>query len=187
MKKLTLIGGAPVTGKTTLFRKIARKDGAVELSSDSIRSWMKQLTQPDEYPGLFYTDNMTAEQFYEKYKTPQSVVEGEVKEGLQVEKGLLALLNTAITWDHLVVEGIGVTPELMSMIKSKYQDRDIECIVLVDEDEQRIKDRISSRGLWGPLNSYPSSLIPREVEWVILYNKWFHKQAEKYEIKVLKN
>lgn len=38
MKKLTLIGGAPLSGKTTLSRKIAKENGAVELSTDSIRS-----------------------------------------------------------------------------------------------------------------------------------------------------
>ncbi len=54
----------------------------------------------------------------------------------------------------------------------------------VDNDKQRIKDRISSRGLWGPIDSYSNSLIPKEVEWVVLYNNWFHEQAEKYKIKV---
>ena len=184
MQKLTLIGGAPLSGKTTLSRIIAKKDGAIELSTDSVRSWMKQLVRPDEYPGLFYADKMTAEKFYEKYDTPESVVEGEVNEGVQVEKGLLALLNTAITWDHLVIEGIAITPELMTKIKKEYQDREVECIILVDNDKQRIKDRISSRGLWGPLDSYSNSLIPKEVEWVVLYNNWFHEQAVKYKIKV---
>lgn len=64
MQKLTLIGGAPLSGKTTLSRIIAKKDGAIELSTDSVRSWMKQLVRPDEYPGLFYADKMTAEKFY---------------------------------------------------------------------------------------------------------------------------
>ena len=184
MKKLTLIGGAPLAGKTTLSREIAKKDGAVEVSTDSIRSWMKSLVTPNEYPGLFYTDGMSAEEFYAVYNTPESVVEGEIAEGKQVEKGIVALLETAITWDHLVIEGIALTPELMVRLKNNYQDREVECIVLVDEDVHRIHERIRGRGLWGPLDSYPNSLIPKEVEWVVLYNKWFHEQAVKYGIEV---
>lgn len=125
---------------------------------------MKQLVRPDEYSDLFYTDNMTAEEFYKKYNTPQSVINGEISEGAQVEKGLCALLEAEITWDHLIIEGIAVTPELMSRLNDKYQDREVECIILVDEDRQRIQDRINNRGLWGPLGSYPNSLIPKEVE-----------------------
>ena len=185
MNKLTLIGGAPLSGKTTLSRKIASRDGAVELSTDSIRSWMKSLVSPNDYPGLFYSDNMSAEDFYIKYDTPQSVVDGEIAEGMQVEKGVLALLKTAVTWDHLVVEGIAITPKLMTKIRDEYRDREVECIILVDENRHRIHDRISGRGLWGPLDSYPNSLIPKEVEWVILYNKWFHEQAIEYGIKIL--
>ncbi len=184
MQKITLIGGAPVSGKTTMSRNIAKTEGGVELSSDSIRSWMKQLVNPDNYPGLFYSDGMTAEEFYQRYNTPQAVVDGEIAEGIQVEKGILSLLQTSITWEHLILEGIAITPEFMSKVITLYPDSKVETIVLVDMNIQSISDRISSRGLWGPLDTYPSNIIPKEVEWVILYNQWFTEQAKKFDLKI---
>lgn len=185
MKRLTLIGGAPLTGKTTLSKKLAREyHGATVVSTDDVRSWMKQVGDPWEYPGLFYTDGMSAEEFYRKYDTPRSVIVGEIAEGVQVEKGPRALLNVRLGWKHLVIEGIAVTPEFIIKVQQGYPDLEVEGIVLVDENKQRIHDRISGRGLWGPLDTYPSSLIPEEVEWVVLYNRWFREQAERYGVDI---
>lgn len=187
MKKLTLIGGAPLSGKTTLSMEIAKNDGAVELSTDSIRDWLKKFVKKEDCPNLFYADGMTAEEFYKKHTTAQSVVDGEIAESKQVEKGLIALLHTAITWDHLVVEGIAVTPSLMKSIEKQFTDRKHEQIIIVDENTKRIEQRIRARGLWGPLDTYPSSLIPTEAEWVILYNQWFKQQAEDFRIDIKHN
>ena len=187
MRKLTLIGGAPVSGKTTLSQQIAQRDDAVELSSDSVRAWMKQLVTEEDYPGLFYTDGMTAVEFYEKFTTPQAVVDSEIQQGTQVQKGILALLNTAITWQHLVLEGIALSPNFMERVVALYPNIDVECIVLVDQNKERIHQRIGSRGLWGPLDTYPGELIPKEVEWVVLYNEWFREEANKYGIDVRYN
>jgi 2-phosphoglycerate kinase len=187
MKKLTLIGGAPLSGKTTLSRKIALEDNAVELSTDSIRSWMKKILSKSDNSALFYADDMSAEEFYKKYTTPESVVEGEIAEGKQVEKGIISLLKTEITWEHLVVEGIAISPDFMRFVEKEFNDREIESFIMVDENKARIKERISKRGLWGPLYTYPSSLIPKEVEWVVLYNKWFKEQAIKYNVEIRYN
>jgi len=182
MKKLTLIGGAPLTGKTTLSKKLAKENHAVELSTDSIRAWMKSLVSKDDYSDLFCTFGMTAEEFYEIYDTPQKVVNEEVNEGIQVEKGIIAMLESMITWDHLIIEGIALSPEFMSKLKAKYDDREIETIVLVDLNRDQIHRRISGRGLWGPLESYPNEFIPTEVDWVVHYNKLFLDESKKYNI-----
>lgn len=184
MKRITLIGGAPVTGKTTISQTIAKEEGGVQVSSDSVRSWMKYMVSAHDYPGLFYEDDMTAEEFYAKYTTAQSVVDGEIAEGIQVQRGIRALLNSSVGWDHIILEGIAITPDFMHEIIAKYTDLEVRAIILVDEDEGRIHRRISSRGLWGPLDTYPASLIPTEVEWVILYNQWFKEQAKQYAISV---
>jgi 2-phosphoglycerate kinase len=187
MKKITLIGGAPISGKTTLSKKIANENDAIELSTDSIRSWMKALVSKAEYPGLFYSDNMTAEQFYVKFDTAQLVVEGEITEGIQVEKGITEFLHSSLTWDHLVIEGIALSPSFMRKLEEQFTDIVFELFIMADEDENRIFERISKRGLWGTLETYPSSLITREVEWVVLYNKWFIKQAKKFNIDIKYN
>jgi 2-phosphoglycerate kinase len=96
-------------------------------------------------------------------------------------------MQTEITWDYLILEGIAITPSFMREIEKNFSDREVELIILADIDEDRIKKRISSRGLWGPLDTYPNSLIPKEVEWVMLYNHWFIDQARKFNINVKYN
>lgn len=187
MKKLTLIGGAPLAGKTTLSQKIASEDGAVELSTDSVRAWMKKLVSHRDYPELFFTYGLTAEEFYETNETAQMVVDGEVAEGRQVQKGIVSLLQTAITWDHLVIEGIALEPSFMITLQNQFSDREVESYVVADINEERIHERISRRGLWGPIDTYPNEFIPREVEWTLLYNQWFIAEAEKHQIEIRYN
>lgn len=187
MKKLTLIGGAPLAGKTTLSKHMAAKDSAVELSTDTIRSWMQKVSSPEQFPDLHFVENHDVDEFYRTHTTPQSVVDSEVREGKEVEIGIVALIQSNLSWLHLIIEGIALSPEFMKRVEKIFPEIEIEQIILADTDIERITKRITERGLWGKKGSYPEKYIPIEAEWVILYNEWFIEQAKSYGIEVSYN
>ena len=183
MKKLTLICGAPLSGKSTLAKQIAHDEGAMMMETDVIRDWMKQIVPKVEGDALFY-DVDGPDEFYRVLDTAEKVMNGEIAQSEAIERGIWALLKTHHKWDHLVFEGIAMVPRLMHEIDDEYPDVEVEKIVLVDADRERALSRIKKRGLWGPIGTYPEELIDREIEWVVLYNQWFEDQAREHNIPV---
>ncbi|HEY6736983.1 MAG TPA: hypothetical protein VI322_04685 [Candidatus Saccharimonadia bacterium] len=180
ISRLHLIGGAPLTGKSTLANNLARGLPGVAISTDNIREWMQRVTNKSDYPELFSSHGITAEQYYQKYPTAQAALEEEILQGEEVAVGVRAFLDLETPWETLIIEGIAITPQLAREIIDRYTNLAVTVDLLVDQDEQRIRRRIANRGLWGPTNSYPEHLQAIEAEWTILYNQWFEAEAAKY-------
>ena len=183
--KCYLIGGAPLSGKTTLSNLWAAKHQATQLSTDSIREWMKRLTRLEDYPRLFYDYQLDVEDFYRQYDTAQKVMQGEIDQGNDVEKGIEALLKCELTIERLIIEGIAITPEFAVRIQQDLPNIQFEATFLFDDDVERIKKRIYERGLWGPRDSYPDYIKDKEVDWVVLYNDFYRNEAHKHKFPLL--
>ncbi len=182
IQQLYLIGGAPLTGKSTLAARIAAsKKNAVVLSTDNIREWMQRTCNRSDYPHLFSSYGLTAEQYYQKFPTAKAALEEEIIQGKDVETGVISLLAIQkLAWEIAVIEGIAVTPNLTRKLKELYAGVTQTTTFLYDDDLDRIKRRVFDRGLWGPSGTYPESIKPIQVEWTILYNGWYRDEAQKY-------
>ncbi len=181
MNKLFLIGGAPLTGKTTLAAKLATREHAVVMSTDNIRDWMRGVGAPDETGHLYTGQQQTAAEYYAVFDTPAKMLAEEIAQAQDTQKGVLVLLEVALPWDRLVLEGIAVTPALIPVLLKRFSHLKLHVTFLYDDNHERIKERVYTRGLWSsPGHTYPDSLKPDEVEWVIGYNEWYKVQAEKY-------
>lgn len=186
VKTCYLVGGAPTSGKTTYANILAAQHQAVHMSTDNIRSWMKRVTKREDYPNLFHTVGITAEEFYQKHDTADKVVKQEISEGIEVEKGIVALLQSKFPWESLVIEGVAITPNFATRLIKDFPHIKFEVMFLYDDNAQRIEQRISSRGLWGPVESYPKHLQSLEVKWVIVYNQYFKDEAQKHDFNILR-
>jgi 2-phosphoglycerate kinase len=184
LQNIHLIGGAPLTGKTTLARHMAQKPGVVPLSTDNIRQWMRDVCSEADYPKLFSGHKMSAEEYYAIFDTPAKALAEEIAQGRDVERGVRALLARNLPWDTLILEGIAITPKFATQLRSELLSLSFEVTFLHDDDRDRIKHRIYQRGLWGESASYPDHLKPMEVEWVVAYNQWYLEQTQKYDYKI---
>jgi 2-phosphoglycerate kinase len=146
---------------------------------------MLQVSSKELYPELYNSVGVTAEEYYKKYDTAEKALEEEIVQGQEVEAGIVAMLESYFPWERLVIEGIALSPRFVSELQKKYPSVHFDPVILYDNNRQRIADRIDKRGLWGPRDSYPRHLVPREVEWVILYNDFFKSQAQKYGYRLL--
>ena len=182
LKKCFLIGGAPLTGKSTYANLLASKHQAVQFSTDNVRDWMKKVTKVQDYPRLFYGEGLDVESFYRAYDTPQKVLAGEIDQGEDVEKGVIALLECYLPWEQLVIEGIGITPEFAVTLQEQFPKIEFENTFLFDNDLPRIRERVWQRGLWDLADTYPDYIKEKEVEWVVLYNEFYKEEAKKYNL-----
>jgi len=185
MKKVFLIGGSPTAGKSYITKRIAKELGIPWISTDTIREQMRELVRKEDYPMLFLHYKASPEMGV-KFLTRNSakeIVDIVNREGKDVWKGIKALIETDYNWDSYIIEGVAIIPNLISdFIKNK---KNIKILFLVDEDKNRIRKTIFTRGLWDEANKYPHDVKEKEVEWVIEFNNFIKKEAKKYGFPVV--
>lgn len=182
MNKTVLIGGAPTVGKSFFTRQIAEALKLPWISTDTIRDVMRKLVNPEDYKELFYfaDKNILAETYLNTH-TPQQIVDSQNAESEEVWTGVKAFLETDYVWKQYIVEGVAIIPKLVAKLdKTKYF---IKPIFLVDENEDRIREVVYTRGLWDDAKSYPDSVKEVEVKWAMLFNEYIKSEASKYGFK----
>lgn len=184
-KRVLLIGGAPTSGKSYLARKLSEDLKLPWISTDGIRELMRKLVKKREYPNLFMhvdTDSSFA-QNYLKNTSASQIVDNQNAESEDVFKGVIALVETDYVWNSFLVEGVAILPGQSSKLAKRYSY--VKPVFLVDEDEERIRNIIYTRGLWDDADKYPDSVKEKEVEWVLEFNKWLKKECEKYSLPIV--
>lgn len=186
MNKIILIGGAPTVGKSFIARKVSEELKLPWISTDGIRKMMRKITHKEDYPGLFYfnDEEIKAEEYLSSH-TPQQIVDSQNAESMDVWKGVEAIIDTFdYAWKNFIVEGVAVLPKLVE--KLDISKHDIKPVFLIDENEERVRDVVYTRGLWGKANTYSDEVKEIEVQWVDLFNKYIKSETEKYGYRVYK-
>jgi 2-phosphoglycerate kinase len=175
-ERIILIGGAPTAGKSTIAEKLSKHFGMPWIGTDQIREVMKGTVTEEERPMLFNSRQFTAEEFLNKF-SPREIVQNEIDESEVVWQGVKAFIENEYSWHSFIVEGVALLPHLVA----KYKDSPkFKAIFLVDRDADRIRDVVFNRGLWSSAKNYPDSVKEKEVEWVIEFNEYIIKEAEKF-------
>ena len=179
-RRIILIGGAPITGKSVLAKKISDEYGIPWLSTDVIRSWMKTIVSKDKFPHLFNFTEITAEEHYKKHSVAETIKFEKLRDQ-DVFKGIKSFIEKNDDWKEYVIEGISLHPKFISQLES--EDYKVYPIFLVDNDEKRIRDILFSRGLWGDADTYEDWVKDIEEKYVIETNQYYMKECEKYKLK----
>lgn len=182
MNKIILIGGAPTAGKSYAARKLAERLNLPWISTDTIREQMRKLVRKEDYPDLFHHAEATADMAVEflTHNTPEEIVQHQNQESVEVWRGVKALIETDYVWKSFIVEGVAILPNLAAELMKENQD--VKTAFLMDENIQRIRESIFTRGLWDDASKYPDVVKEKEVEWVIAFNKWIKEEAAKYNL-----
>lgn len=178
VKTLHLIGGAPLTGKSTLSKKQGYSNC---IATDWVESWMKTVAKREDYPHVFYTYGHTVETFYAQYTTPMDTVHDSILAGQDVTRFIVPLLtNEDCRWDEVAIEGVFITPEFARHLKKTLPKTTITTTFLYVENEQLLKKRLETRGLWSRKEKHPQWVLDKELAYVTAYNTWFKEQAAKH-------
>jgi 2-phosphoglycerate kinase len=184
MNKIILIGGSPTVGKSYTARKLAEELKLPWISTDTIRDQMRAIVRKEDYPSLFAHKEAGANVAVDflTNNTAEEIVRHQNEESLDAWKGILGLINSDYVWGDFIVEGIAILPELVSKIKT---DKEIKAVFLIDEDRDRVRNTIFTRGLWDDADKYPDDVKEKEVEWVFAFNKFIKEEADKYNFPVV--
>ncbi len=175
---IILIGGAPTTGKSTIAQLLSEHLKIPWISTDQIRELMQKTVKPDEHPFLFRNKNYSAEEFLNKYSA-EEVVKREFEEGEATWVGVKAFINNAYPWKSFIVEGVAVLPHLVS--RDFANDSRVKVAFLVDENADRIRDVVFTRGLWDDAHTYSDDVKEKEVAWAVLFSHKLKAEAEQYK------
>jgi len=190
MNKVILIGGSPTSGKSYTARKLAEDLKLPWISTDTIREQMRWLVRKEDYPELFhhgdpsvYAGADKAIEYFSK-NTSEQIVENQNKESEDVWKGVRGLIESDYEWGNFIVEGVAILPELVANQEWKIK-KDIRPFFLIDEDKERVRNTIFTRGLWDDPEKYPNDIKEKELEWVFAFNEMIKLEAAKYNMPVI--
>lgn len=165
-------------GKSTMAGLVAKRLGIPWISADQIREIMRVAARREDMPKLFDPEGYTAETFLTEFST-EEIVRMEIEQGEAVWVGIKQIIEDDYTWkDGFIVEGAYILPYLVK--KDFGDDKDIKVVFLVDEDADRTRHVVFTRGLWGPARAYSDDVKEKEVEWSLLFSRTIKAEAEKY-------
>ncbi len=180
MDKIILIGGSPTAGKSYIARKISESLKLPWISTDTIREQMRGIVKKKDFPHLFHHSGVgphVAVKYLSK-NSAKKIVKNQNNESFEVWKGVKSLIERDTEWGSFIVEGVAILPNLVKNLSIK--SKEIKTIFLVDEDVDRVRKKIFTRGLWDDAHKYPHDVKEKEVEWVIEFNKYISEEAKKY-------
>lgn len=186
MEKIILIGGSPTAGKSYTARKISESLKLPWISTDTIRGQMRQIVKKEDFPNLFLCSDATPEMATEYLvkNSAEEIVNDVNNESLDVWKGINGLIETDYTWGSFIIEGVAILPHLAKKLSIK--NKNIKIIFLIDDNEERVRETIFTRGLWDDADKYSDDVKGKEVEWVMAFNEYIIKEAEKYNFPVVR-
>lgn len=176
MKNIILIGGAPTVGKSTIAKQLSEKLGIPWISTDTLRELIKSIGKKEDFPNIFSTKDYSAEDFLSK--TIEEIVQAEIEEAKETWKAIISLINESYPWKYFIIEGIAILPSLVKQYTNN--NKKIKTVFLVDEDADRIKEVVFTRGLWDDAKTYPDHLKDREIEWALAFSHMLKEESEKY-------
>lgn len=187
MSKIILIGGSPTAGKSYTTRKLAEELKLPWISTDLIREQMRWIVRKEDYPSLFvhfYAGADRAVEFLSS-NTAEQIVENQNRESEDVWKGVRGVVEGDYVWEDFIVEGVAILPKLVANQKWKIK-KDITTLFLIDEDKDRVRNTIFTRGLWDEADKYSDSVKDKEVEWVLAFNEYIKNEAKKYNFPLIR-
>ena len=183
MSKIILIGGSPTAGKSYTARKIAEELKLPWISTDTIREQMREIVRKEDYPNLFQHEDDSTDKAVEflTHNTAKEIVEHHNKENEDVWRGVVGIIEGDYVWGDFIIEGVAILPKLV-VNQGWNNKKDIKVVFLIDEDRERVRNTIYTRGLWNKAENYPDNVKEKEVEWVFEFNNYIKHESKKYNL-----
>ncbi len=139
---------------------------------------MQAATTLKENPVLHTPEGYNAERFLTEF-TAKKIVDMELKQMEAIWPGVKRIIESDSTWSQgFIIEGIGILPHLVKRDFANYPN--VKAVFISDDNEDRVRDVVFKRGVWGAAKDYSDDVKPKEVEWSLLFGQTLKYQVEKY-------
>jgi 2-phosphoglycerate kinase len=181
--KVILIGGAPLSGKTTLSRKLASLLERQCLSTDDLGRAIAAVTSSDSHPGLH--PHPLAETDYCEYCISHSVpelVEHYQRQHVAMWPGVAAVIQAHAIWDcPIIIEGWVLLPEWISQLEYA----NAKALWLVADDEVLKARLVADTDFYGN-SSNPELMIRHFHERSLHYNADLKRDLDRLHMPFIK-
>ena len=144
---------------------------------------MRAMVTKDTHPDLYSAEGYDAVSFLTTF-TAKEIADIEFKQGVAAWAGNKRLIEDDYTWRQgFIVEGVNILPELIPTLETS---SDIRPVFLIDDSEERMRDVIFGRGLWGDAHNYPDDVKEKEIKWATVFSKRLEDSALEYNYPVVK-
>ena len=114
--KVILIGGAPMSGKTCLARKLAAEPEYCCFSTDDAVQAVRSVTTPGSHPGFHVMKGEDYREYYINRSLDELIADAE-RQHQASWPAIEELIRIHATWgEPAIIEGWGLQPELVSRL-----------------------------------------------------------------------
>ena len=115
--RVILIGGAPMSGKTTVAHMLAAKLGYGCLSTDDLGEAIRAVTTKDTHPYLHPMDGYDYREYYVT-RSPEALIADVSREHHAMWPAIQSVLRKHATWgEPLIMEGWSLWPERVTQLR----------------------------------------------------------------------
>lgn len=154
------------------------------ISTDQIRDTMKATVSRQEYQKLFGPEGFDTPEssidFYKKYSGEEvvQIMMDEAEASWVAIKKFIEEKNRLT--EGFIIEGVHILPYLVA--RDFKLVKELKSLFLVDEDGDRIRAVIATRGLWSKTEKYPDEVKVKELEWLTLFSHKIKAEATEYQL-----
>ena len=135
--RVILIGGAPMSGKTTVAHRLAATLGCGCLSTDDLGEAIRAVTTKDSHPHLHPMDGYDYREYYVT-RSPDALIADISLEHRALWPALQSVIRTHATWGApIVMEGWSLWPERVTELQLPSV-----CSLWFVADEQTLRERL---------------------------------------------
>jgi len=141
---------------------------------------MKVYAHKDETGWLFLPEWYDTPETFLTHFSAQEISDMEFAQAHDVWPGVETMLSDCYSYtDGCIIEGVNITPEILH--KHLNWREDILPIFIVDDNKERIREVVYTRGLFSDANKYSDDLKEKEVEWVQLFIEKLKQDCKTYD------
>jgi 2-phosphoglycerate kinase len=177
-KKVIIIGGSPMIGKTTLAIEIASKYKYSCISTDDIGESLRAVINDKLFNPMLNTDYKD----YYQNKTIDELINDCKIQHEKYHPSILAVINAHLNWGHpIVIEGWNLYPEIIKSIKSEKI-----CSIWLIASEELLKERLNNNKNFYKDAKNPELLKTNYLNRSLWHNKIIEEQAIQNDMRIIK-
>jgi len=117
LPRVILVGGAPLSGKSSLANALARRSGIAHVSTDDLSTAIRAVTSARSHPALHYLDVDGRFRDYYHAHTPERLMEDALAFHRAAWPAIEAVARAHADWDRpAVIEGWGLLPDRVARL-----------------------------------------------------------------------
>lgn len=181
---LYLIAGAPRTGKSILSRMLMDKLGVPWLSTDVMRSVIRDVTPEGERAQKFPFTGFTSNDQLSSVEL-QNMVQWQITEAESLQVAIESFSKHQLgVRDPQILEGVHLLPKhVRAFLDSKDKNDVIRTVFVLSLDkEKQLQSMKSNTSHFDWLSGASENTFDAVAQFVVAYSQWLKQECDKYQL-----